>query len=273
MASSGIHPWPQPSAPAQSPALPGSQTTGFWLRLFGLLMLLGCCCSSASYAQAGLQEPGTNSGLTTRNILFSAITQQQGLSQGAINAIAQDPHGFIWLGTQEGLNRYDGYETVVYGNQHDDPGSLSHDWVWSLYVDTAGDLWVGTDGGGLNRYDRESDSFTRFRHAPGDPHSLSSDRVRVVYQDSKGYYWIGTDGGGLNRLDTAGLHAADFDVVERGVEDALVLDEAVVRDDRNPGIERSPNRWLDGSGVLSQDDQRLGALRDKAFDIGELLLY
>lgn len=248
MATGGAHPWPQPSAPAQLLALPRAQTPGFWLHLFGLLMLLGCCCSSALYAQAGVKQPGTDSGLATRNILFSAITQQQGLSQGAINAIAQDPHGFIWLGTQEGLNRYDGYETVVYDNRHDDPGSLSHDWVWSVYVDNAGDLWVGTDGGGLNRYDRESDSFTSFRHAPEDPHSLSSDRVRVVYQDSKGYYWIGTDGGGLNRLDTATGRFVDYRH-DADVPDSLPSDKVLAIFEDSKG-----KLWVGTEGGLARMD-------------------
>lgn len=136
-----------------------------------------------------------------RNIQFTRITPREGLSQAGINAIAQDAYGMIWLGTQEGLNRYDGYDTVVYEHLPGESDTLSHDWVWSVYLDTSGTLWVGTDGGGLNRYNRAEDTFTHFRHDPADPHSLSNDRVRIIYQDSQGTFWIGTDGGGLNRFD------------------------------------------------------------------------
>jgi diguanylate cyclase (GGDEF)-like protein len=139
--------------------------------------------------------------LPSRNIQFTRITPWDGLSQAAVNGIVQDPYGMIWLGTQEGLNRYDGYEMVVYEHRAGDKASLSHDWVWTVFVDDGGTLWVGTDGGGLNRYDRAADTFTAFRHDPDNEHSLSSDRVRVIHQDAQGTLWIGTDGGGLNRFD------------------------------------------------------------------------
>ena len=172
------------------------------LGLLCLLLAAACSYAATAFGKQTAQPTAAGAGLKARNLQFSQISQQQGLSQGAVNAIAQDHYGFIWLGTQEGLNRYDGYDMVVYEHKHDDPASLSHDWIWSVYVDNAGTLWVGTDGGGLNRYDRKQDAFTRFQHVPGDPHSLSNDRVRVIYQDRQGHYWIGTDGGGLNRFDT-----------------------------------------------------------------------
>ncbi|MGB5297417.1 MAG: two-component regulator propeller domain-containing protein, partial [Thiogranum sp.] len=159
------------------------------LGLLCLLLAAACSYAAAAFGKQTAQPTAAGAGLKARNLQFSQISQQQGLSQGAVNAIAQDHYGFIWLGTQEGLNRYDGYDMVVYEHKHDDPASLSHDWIWSVYVDNAGTLWVGTDGGGLNRYDRKQDAFTRFQHVPGDPHSLSNDRVRVIYQDRQGYYW------------------------------------------------------------------------------------
>ncbi len=89
--------------------------------------------------------------------------------------------------------------------RHDpaDPASLSYDQVYSIHQDQAGVLWVGTDGGGLNRYDPAQDAFIRYRHDPADPTSLGHDRAFSIYQDQSGVLWVGTDGGGLNRYDPA----------------------------------------------------------------------
>ena len=166
-------------------------------------MLMGCgygaLASPTPLAQAVANEP---MGIPApRNLQFTRITQREGLSQAGVNAIVQDQYGTIWLGTQEGLNRYDGYEMVVYEHLPGEADTLSHDWVWSVHLDKEGTLWVGTDGGGLNRYNRGDDNFTHFRHDPDNPGSLSSDRVRVIFQDAQATFWIGTDGGGLNRFD------------------------------------------------------------------------
>ena len=95
-----------------------------------------------------------------RNILFSTLSVKDGLAQAAVNAITQDHQGFIWFGTQEGLSRYNGYRIDNYYHDADEPESLSHDWVWTLLEDRDGTLWLGTDGGGLNRYNFENATFT-----------------------------------------------------------------------------------------------------------------
>ncbi|MCH9651096.1 MAG: response regulator [Deltaproteobacteria bacterium] len=107
----------------------------------------------------------------------------------------------MWFGTQEGLNRYDGYEFHTFLHDPRDPSSLAHDSIKAVLVDQEGRLWVGTDGGGLNLLDRATGSFTRFQHDPSDPTSLSDNRVRALHLDGLGQFWVGTDGGGLNRFD------------------------------------------------------------------------
>jgi signal transduction histidine kinase/ligand-binding sensor domain-containing protein/CheY-like chemotaxis protein len=126
---------------------------------------------------------------------------EDGLSQAAVNVILQDNKGFMWFGTQEGLNRYDGYSFKVFLNNPENPSSLSHDVIHALFEDRSGILWIGTDGGGLNRFDPSDETFTHFVNEPDDAESLGSDRVRCVFEDSTGTLWIGTDGGGLSSLD------------------------------------------------------------------------
>lgn len=135
--------------------------------LLCLLLAAACGYGASAFGKQAAQPRDASAGLKARNVQFARISQQQGLSQGAVHAIAQDHYGFIWLATQDGLNRYDGYDIVVYEHKRTDPASLSHDWIWSVYVDNTGKLWVGTDGGGLNRYDREKTPSPVFSTCPG----------------------------------------------------------------------------------------------------------
>lgn len=158
-----------------------------------LYLLPGAVIALAMLGNAALANQGS--------IPFARISTQEGLSQAAVHAIAQDGTGMMWFGTQEGLNRYDGYRFTTFIADPEDAGSLSHNWIYALLVDNAGTLWIGTNGGGINRRLAGSSHFQRFRHNDEDPTSLSGDRVRVICQDSAGTIWIGTDGAGLNRFD------------------------------------------------------------------------
>ncbi|MBU0490823.1 MAG: response regulator [Chloroflexi bacterium] len=137
------------------------------------------------------------------DIRFECILPDEGLSQSVVQAIVQDRKGFLWFGTQDGLNRYDGYEFVVYKHDPEDPGSLSNNHVWALVEDDQGRLWIGTAGGGLDMWDWQTGQFIHHRHVPTDTHSLSDDTVLSVYLDREGVLWVGTQAGGLNRLDPA----------------------------------------------------------------------
>jgi ligand-binding sensor domain-containing protein/signal transduction histidine kinase len=130
---------------------------------------------------------------------FSRYSTDQGLSESSAEVILQDRRGFIWVGTTDGLNRFDGYEFRIYRNDPTDPKSLSDDSISDLLEDSAGRLWVGTERG-LNRYDRDADRFVRFRYDPADPTSLSNDLVLCLFEAQDGALWVGTYYG-LNRLD------------------------------------------------------------------------
>jgi signal transduction histidine kinase/ligand-binding sensor domain-containing protein len=136
-----------------------------------------------------------------QDLRFEHLTSEDGLSNNRALAVTRDSQGFMWFGTLDGLNRYDGYEFRVYRHDPDDEHSLSADFIMALYLDRDDYLWVGTSGGGLNRYDPATEQFSHFRHDPADPSTLSSDNVTIMFQDREGILWIGTDGGGLNRYD------------------------------------------------------------------------
>ncbi|MDJ0835977.1 MAG: ATP-binding protein [Acidobacteriota bacterium] len=136
-----------------------------------------------------------------KDLRFSRLSVDEGLSQGIVYRVLQDHKGFIWFCTQDGLNRYDGYSFRVYRNIPEDPESLSESYVYTIFEDSKKRLWVGTSGGGLNLFNRKRESFQVFRNEFGNEKSLSHDKVTHIYEDPNGILWISTHGGGLNRFD------------------------------------------------------------------------
>ena len=102
---------------------------------------------------------------------FEHLSTQNGLSHNSVIEIVQDRQGFMWFGTLNGLDRYDGYRFTAYRPVPGDSTSLCHNVINALYEDSRGILWIGTLNG-LNRYDRSLDRFVRICHDPGDPNSL-----------------------------------------------------------------------------------------------------
>ncbi|MGX5201874.1 ligand-binding sensor domain-containing protein [Aliikangiella sp. IMCC44632] len=133
------------------------------------------------------------------NIRFQHLNLEQGLSQEAVLAIHQDKDGFMWFGTQEGLNRFDGYNFKVFSYDQNDQNSISSDLILALGEDASKNLWVGTDGGGLNRFDANNLEFTRYQHS-NKKGAISNNSIRVIFSDSAGRLWIGSDGG-LDKYD------------------------------------------------------------------------
>ncbi len=122
---------------------------------------------------------------------FDHLSLNDGLSQSSILCMLQDSRGFLWFGTYDGLNRYDGRHIKVY-KDGTEAGSLSDANIRALYEDKDGIIWVGTKGGGLNRYNRLTDSFISFQPATDNTHPVSDKDVSSIYEDSKGQLWVGT---------------------------------------------------------------------------------
>jgi ligand-binding sensor domain-containing protein/signal transduction histidine kinase len=123
---------------------------------------------------------------------FDHISIEEGLSQSSVRVIFQDSRGFLWFGTEDGLNRYDGYTFKIYKPDPDVPTSLSDRLITSIVEDKDGYLWIATSLGGLNRYDPHTEQFTRFLHNDKNPLSLSDNHINVLYIDQKDNLWIGT---------------------------------------------------------------------------------
>ncbi|MGH8175446.1 MAG: two-component regulator propeller domain-containing protein [Steroidobacter sp.] len=136
-----------------------------------------------------------------RPIYFEHLTMRDGLSQSTVMSILQDSKGFLWLATESGLDRYDGYSIRAYRRERGNEHGLASDYIWTIAEDARGDLWLATVGGGVARWDRETDRFQQFRHDPLKPDTLASDAVRTLLIDAQGRIWVGTFEHGLDVLD------------------------------------------------------------------------
>lgn len=128
-------------------------------------------------------------------IHFDHITTQEGLSQNDVNCIVQDQKGFMWFGTNDGLNRFDGYEFLVYKPDPNEQFSIGSNLIQSLAEDSSGRIWIGTAGKGLNCFDQNTQKFYHFQHDPDDIESLGSDHVIDLMVDRERRLWVGTVGG------------------------------------------------------------------------------
>ena len=153
------------------------------IRVVGTLMLISMTATTPLNAQR-----------------LDHLSIEQGLSHGAVHAIIQDQQGLMHFGTEDGLNTYDGYSITVSRHEPSNPNSLTSSNFGKIYEDRAGILWFGTWGGGLDRYDPRTGTFTHYVHDPDDPNSLSSNRIEFIYEDHAGLLWIGTESDGLNRF-------------------------------------------------------------------------
>ena len=132
-------------------------------------------------------------------LLFNSITIDDGLSQNTILALEQDSRGFMWIGTYNGLNRYDGNNFKYYEINFSDSNSISNNKIHALVEDLDQFLWIGTSFG-LNRFDPKTEKFKRFFHNPSDENSIVGDFIRTLFIDSEGTLYIGTEFSGLSVL-------------------------------------------------------------------------
>ena len=132
---------------------------------------------------------------------FDHLQTVDGLSQSNVFSILQDSRGFMWFGTRDGLNKYDGYKFTVYRNDPENKNSLSNNYVPDLLESANGDLWIATWGGGLNRFNREKGTFHYYKHNENNANSIASNFIAAIKEDSNGNLWIGTESSGVDMYD------------------------------------------------------------------------
>ena len=150
--------------------------------------LLFACIPLAGFAQ-------------NHHLKFEHLQTVDGLSQSNVISILQDTRGFMWFGTRDGLNKYDGYNFTIYRNDPKDKSTISNNYIAAIIENTKGDLWIGTRGGGLNLFNREKKIFTAYKHDPKNPNSISGNFITAISEDSYGNVWVGTEGNGLDMYD------------------------------------------------------------------------
>ena len=208
----------------------------------GLLLLL-LCVSSLLHAQEPI-------------LYFEKLTVQNGLSHNKINCIIQDKRGFIWLGTDDGLNRYDGRSFVHFRQRFQDTTSLSGNIITDLLEDKEGRIWIATADGGLTRYDYRlppQQQFKQYKHIPGEPSSLPVNAVNALLEDRAGYLWLATSGKHVLRFHK---QTGKIDDITRSGKTALDLCQ-----DKNGLI------WVgrQGGGLLKINPQTFVVTEDERY--------
>ncbi len=151
---------------------------------------------------------------------FEHLLPEDGLSSTTVYSLLQDRRGFLWIGTESGLNRYDGYTFESFRHDPGAAASVASDDISFMLQDADGHIWLATWGGGLDRFDPIAESFQHFRADPTRRDRLQDDRVQHLHEDSRGAIWIGTFSGGLTRYDRA---AGSFETYRHDPEDPTSL--------------------------------------------------
>jgi diguanylate cyclase (GGDEF)-like protein len=158
---------------------------------FFVLVLAGVVVQPAAADVAAEQSPA----------VFEHLTTADGLPQGTVLATLEDSQGFIWLGTEDGLVRYDGHRLVRYGYRRGSANGLPGNYIQAIAEDAHHDLWIAVPDGGLARWSRDTDRFEVFRREAGVQGALASDAVVALLIDDADRVWVGTRDSGLDLLD------------------------------------------------------------------------
>lgn len=146
-----------------------------------IFILIFIVCIAKSFSQS-------------RTISFTHLSAKDGLSQNGVMAIFKDSKDFMWFGTRDGLNKYDGYSFKVFKHDNLNPNSLSNNFITVIKEDKNGVLWIGTENG-LNSFDRNNETFTVYKNQSTDNQSISNNEILSILSCENGDLWVGTENG------------------------------------------------------------------------------
>jgi ligand-binding sensor domain-containing protein/serine phosphatase RsbU (regulator of sigma subunit) len=189
-----------------------------------------------------------------QHIAFNHLTVEDGLSQSAVTCIFQDQKGFMWFGTQDGLNKYDGYKFKIFKNDPADPTSLTGNFIFSIYENSLGDLYIETQSGTLHQYNPGSESFRVVNKDSVELKEAHVSTVGALLQESSGIIWTGGLGKG------SGLKRADTKTGQTTVFKYDPADPASLSDDKVYSVFRdhTGNLWVGTYNGLDRLDERTG---------------
>jgi len=190
-----------------------------------------------------LLSSGSQCYAQTMTLGLTSLNTADQLSQNTIQCIYQDHFGFMWFGTQDGLNKYDGYRIEVFKNRAGDVNSISANHITAICEDNLGNLWIGTRTGGLNKLDRTTNTFIRYQNSDKDHSSINSNQINVLYKDSQSNIWIGTPAG-LNMMVKGNPHFKRFPL-------SLVSKLHAGEDVRSIFEDSRKNVWIGTNGKLT----------------------
>lgn len=188
---------------------------------------------------------------------FKNLGTENGLSNRKVNCILEDKRGFLWFGTEDGLNRYDGKNFTVYKSELNIRTGISGNIITDLYEDKTGVMWISTADGGITKYDYRlpfSKQFKQFKHNNHDPKSIPENRITKITGDNKGYLWLGTSGSYVVRFN---MKTERFDTpVRHGTKSILAL-----------AFDQSDILWVgrEGGGLLKINTFNLTHHADKRY--------
>ena len=184
------------------------------------------------------------SAASVQSLRFEQVGRDQGFQHESVQSLLQDKQGYIWVGTQGGLHRYDGAKVAFFRHDPNRSDSLADNWVWSLYEDDRGRLWAGTRNGGLHRFDMATETMVRYSRNLADIRSSGSNQIQAIIGDSAGGMWLAT-GDGLAHFDP---DTGRFQILRHDDKDA----GSIASDQVNAlSLDKDGNLWVGSNAGLS----------------------